>query len=139
MTNGKQATITYVLHKPYRQGLRSVRRALKHEGLQVPMEMDVSRIIRRYLGIAFSRCKVLCVCDPILLLEATITDASAINYFPLHVVVSERGPDTVVHLVSPHSNRDSHRNKALEPPIGKLWNCIFQTLERTGKREAVHG
>lgn len=138
MANDKHPTITYVLHRPYKQGLRALRRALKHNGLQVPMEMDVSGMIRRKRGINFGRCRVLCVCDPLLLLEATIADASAVNFFPLHVVVAERGCETTVQLVGLIGPRNSISNDRLEPPIGKLWTRTFQALERTGERQATH-
>ena len=132
------ATTMYSLADHYERALKLVRAALVKEGLEVPLELDVSGRIRRELGIALAPCRVLCVDCPFLLLEAVTLDAAAAVFLPLHVVVSAHGSQTFVHLLSPASTQDHALPVGLKVPISKLHARVSRVLERMGVRQAPY-
>ncbi len=135
---GEPATILYVLADHYETALKLVREALAKEGLEIPLELDVSRRIRRELGIDLAPCRVLFVDCPYLLLEAMTLDAAAAVFLPLRVVVSAHRSQTFVHLLSPASSRDAGLPVGLKLPISRLHARLSHVLERMGVRQAVY-
>ena len=128
------ASIVYSLHESYARVLKRLRAALKEEGLEVPLEMDVCKRIRDEFGIGLSPCCVLCVYCPYLLLEAAVINSSAAGLLPLHVVVSQSGPQTTIHLVTP---ADSEIPAGLRIPFERFLRRAAQVLGRIGAGAAI--
>ncbi len=130
-------TSTYVIRRPHEEALKLLKRGLAEEGLRIPMEMDVSAMIRRELGLDWSPCRVLGVCCPLLMLEAVVMDAAAPAFLPLHLVVSGSDTETLVRLSDGGHGR---------PACYKVWRFPWAAwrhafggrLERVGARQAVY-
>lgn len=135
--SGQQLTTTYVIRRPHGEALKLVKTGLAEEGLRIAMEIDVSGMIRRELGLHWSPCRILGVCCPLLMLEAVVMDAGAPVYLPLHLVVSGSDTETLVRLGDARS-WDNGVPKALEIPVGRMAARIRKALERIGARQAVY-
>lgn len=130
-------TLTLIVPEPFEKALKSIRRALNNGDLRIPMELDMSGRINRELGIALAPCRSLWVDNPILLLEAVALDRLAAVFIPLHLVVSGRGPQTLVHLLSPASVQGSALPAAAKAPINKLQSRILRSLEHISTRQSI--
>ncbi len=47
----ESSTLSFIIPETFEKALKLIRRALKNEGLKISMELDVSRRLRRELGI----------------------------------------------------------------------------------------
>jgi uncharacterized protein (DUF302 family) len=93
------ATITYVIAEPFEQALRSLRRILSARHLNVTGGLDVSARTQQKLLIGTTPCVVLFVSPSPPLEGALQTDRCAAALAPFHIVVSERGRETEVHVL----------------------------------------
>jgi len=132
MISGGRATSTYVLQEPYGEALKAVRAALQNEGLRVPLEMDISSTLRQELGVELKPCKLLCVYCPWLLLQASVTDAAVGAFLPLHLVVADHGPRTLVHFINPTSISQAGLSLGIKSSISRLLARILETLGKIG-------
>lgn len=135
--NGEPTAHTYVIPEPYERALKLLREALSKEGLGIPMELDISRRIRRELGVTLLPCKVLCVDSPMVLVEAMAIDTAGAIFLPLHLVVSGRGPQTQVHLASPATIRYAEVPVGVKSPLSKLQARLSRILQRLGGRQSL--
>lgn len=93
------ATVTYLIAEPFQQALGSLRRALAARHLNVAGRFDISDRIRRKLLIGTAPCVVLFVSPPRPLGAALEADPCAAALAPFHIVVSERGRQTEIHVL----------------------------------------
>ena len=88
---------TYSVPEPYRQAIRSLRKALCNRGFWLAGELDVSWRVEQALGIALAPCIVMIVWPSESLLKS-IRPSDA-DVFPLHVVIADRNQrHTDVHV-----------------------------------------
>src|SRR5438045_950010 len=132
--NSDLAVISYVIPEPFIMALRVVRHALISSELSVVAELDVSGRIKRELNIGLGPCRVLLVDSPCLLLEACTLDRAAMALLPLHVVLCERGPHTVVHWMSPALLGGARLPTGAAAPLLKLQAQVTRSIERVGMR-----
>lgn len=134
LTSGA-TSLTYVIDVPFGKILKQLRAALKAEGLQIPMEMDVSGRIRNELGVALKPCRILYIDCPFLLLEAAIVNASAAALVPLQVVVAEAGSRSVIHLVA---RTDRAVTSGLRAQFERLFSRVLAVLRDLRAQRTVH-
>ena len=126
--------MTYRIPEPFERALKSVREAVTRRGLSVPFELDISRRINRELGIALAPCRVLYVDHPLLLVQAMALDGSAAGWLPQQVVVSGRGPQTLVQVVQPAGSRSNGSEQ--ESPVEKVRSRLSRALQAVAMRES---
>jgi uncharacterized protein (DUF302 family) len=97
---GETAATTYSIPEPFDAALKLIRAALARAGLSVLGELDISRRIQRSLGIGMAQRRVLYVCSKQSCLEAINVCPWVGILLPLHLVVSARGGQTEIHLLS---------------------------------------
>jgi len=132
MIGREPATSTYILQEPYEDALKSVRVALQSEGLKVPLEMDISSTLRQELGVKLKPCKLLCVYCPRLLLQASVTDIAVCAFLPLHLVVADHGPRTLVHFINPATIPQAGLSPGIRSSVSRLLARILQILGKVG-------
>ena len=93
------ATVTYLIAEPFHQALKSLRRILSARHLKIAGWCDVSARIRKKLFIGTNPCMVLFVSPSRSLGAALEADHCATAIAPFHVVVSERGRQTEIHVL----------------------------------------
>jgi uncharacterized protein (DUF302 family) len=132
--NSEQAVIAYSVSEPFDRALRTIRQALAGGGLSITGELDVSNRIRREFNIGFERCVILLVDSPALLLEAVALDRAAAALLPLHVVVSSRDSQTMIHWSNPTAVEGIRLPAGAAAPIAKLLSLLSHTLEQIAMR-----
>jgi uncharacterized protein (DUF302 family) len=125
--------ITFAIHEPFEQGLRSVRRILKEHSWNIPAELDISRSVKEELGLDAGPCRILCIDCP-LLLETMVIDRTAGILLPLHVVLSARDASTLVHVLGPAAVRGTGLSIGVAIPLMKLLNRLAESLSCIGVR-----
>ena len=128
--HSEPAVTTYRISEPFDRALRAVRDALIRAELNIVSEVDVSARVKRELNIGFVPCRILLVDSPCLLLEAATLDRAAVVLMPLHVVLSARGPETLVYWMSPTSIEGVRLPMAAAPPLLKLQSMLTRAMER---------
>jgi len=128
------AVATYVIAEPFERTVKTLREALARSGLNVAAELDVSVRIKHELNLGFTPCRILLVDSPYLLLEAVTVDCAAAVLFPLHIVVSGRGPHTHVHWMHPAAVDGLRLPPGGAVPLAKLLSLVSHTLERIAIR-----
>ena len=131
----ESTTLSFIIPEPFEKAIKLIRQVLREEELKIPMELNVSRRLRRELGIGLGECKVLCVDCPASVLEAMAVDRSAGLLLPLHVVVSGRNQWTQVHLPNPASIQGNSLAIGAKVSVSKLLARVTQALERVATRE----
>lgn len=135
--NAGTPSYAYVIPEPYERALKLIREALAREGLEIPIELDVSGRIRKKLGISLAPCRLLCVDSPMSLVEAVAVDPAGAVYLPLHLVVSGRGPQTTLHLPSQGALQRCEAPVGVKVPVSKLHARLSRVLQRIGGRQAL--
>jgi len=119
----ESATTTYYLPESFDGAVRAVRRVLAEAGLKVSNELDMAGRLQRRLQIHTQACKVLFV---------TPGSVSAAVLTPLHVVVSERGDHSEIHILRVHPAPDGEEGSLAE--LGMLRARIADAIERIAMR-----
>ncbi len=91
----ESATATYYIPETFDNAVRAVRRVLAEAGLTVSNELDMAGRLQRRLQVHTQPCKVLFVSRG----AARWKDLGAAALTPLHVVVSERGEHSEIHIL----------------------------------------
>ena len=136
--NGDSAVTAYVIPEPFDRALKNVRDALVRNDLSIAAELDVSARIKRELNIWFGPCRILLVDSPCLLLEACTLDRASAALLPLHVVICGRGPQTMVHWMSPASLGGGRLPTGAAAPLSKLKAMVARSIERIAMRRDVY-
>jgi uncharacterized protein (DUF302 family) len=131
-----ECSSTLVLNRPYAQARKQILATLKEQGLQVAFEFDVASGIRRSAGVRLPKSSVLGVGCPYQLLEAFVADCAAAVFFPLHVAVSEHGPETQVRILSPQVLRSAGVSPAISIPVHRTLRRIREALASIGAHSA---
>ena len=132
---GDQETITFVVPQPLNEALKSIRRALAEEGLDIAAELDLAGRIRKALRIDLPPFRVLCVDCPVALLEALALDRSAAVLIPLHLVVAGQDGTTLVHLLSRSAALYSGLPVTARAAVSKLQARVAQAIESISVRQ----
>ena len=132
-----EATVMFVVPETFERALRSIRRALTGESISIAMEMDVSGRIKRRLGVDLGPCRILCVYNPLLLLQAMALDRSIVAFLPLHVAVSADGQRTVVHLLSQSGIHGCGSPLGAKGVVSKLQAGLSRALEKIAVRQEL--
>jgi len=133
----ERAVKTYVIPEPYERAVKLLRESLAREGLEVPLEMDLSGRLRKKLGVALAPCRVLCVDSPMVMVQAIAIDTAGAAFLPLHLVISGRGPHTLVHLASARTLQSADLPIGVKVPIRKLQARLTSVLQRIGGRQSL--
>ena len=119
----ESATTTYYLPESFDDAVRAVRRVLSEAGLKVSNELDMAGRLQRRLQVHTQACKVLFV-------SPGVAGAAALT--PLHVVVSERGDHSEIHILRVHPPADGDEGSLAE--LGVLRARIADAIERIAMR-----
>ncbi len=96
VANDNSGTVTFEISEPFHQALRTVRSAIDPHRLRIVSELDVSRRVERHLALRLPGCIILYIWPgPTLVPEIPVCAAL---FLPLHIIVSERGLRTSVHV-----------------------------------------
>ncbi|HRJ17384.1 MAG TPA: hypothetical protein PLF84_00005 [Bryobacteraceae bacterium] len=131
-----ECSYTLVLNQPYDQARRRMLTTLKEQGLQVAFDFDVASGILRSAGVRLPKSSVLGVGCPYQFLEAVVADGAAAVFFPLHVVLSEHGPDTQVRILAPQALRAAGVTPAISIPVHRTLRRIREALASIGAHSA---
>jgi len=124
----ESATTTYYIPESFDRAVRAVRRVLAEAGLKVSNELDMAGRLQRRLQVHTQACKVLFVS-----LGATRwKDLGATALTPLHVVVSERGEHSEIHILRIPAATDGAEDSLAA--LGKLRAQIADAIERIAMR-----
>jgi len=121
----ESATTTYYLPESFDGAVRAVRRVLAEAGLKVSNELDMAGRLQRRLQVHTQACKVLFVSP-----GGKASGAAALT--PLHVVVSERGDHSEIHILRVHPPADGAEDSMME--LGMLRARIADAIERIAMR-----
>ena len=91
----ESATTTYYIPEGFDSAVRAVRRVLAEAGLKVSNELDMAGRLQRRLQVHTQGCKVLFVSPG----ATRWKDLGAAALTPLHVVISERGDHSEIHIL----------------------------------------
>lgn len=127
---------TLVLNQPYDQARRRILAALKQHGLLVAFDFDVAGGILRSAGVRLPKSSVLGVSCPYQLLEAFVADGAAAVFFPLHVVLSQHGPQSQVRILAPQALRAAGVTPAISIPVHRTLRRISEALASIGAYSA---
>ena len=89
------------IEKPYDQVLQSTRKALAHEGFGIVTEIDVRKLFREKLGIAYPSYHILGVCNPEWARKALDLDRDIGLLLPCNVIVYEQSNGAIVEAIDP--------------------------------------
>lgn len=131
-----ECSYTLVLNQPYDQARRRILTTLKEQGLQVAFDFDVASCICRSAGVRLPKSSVLGVGCPYQLLEAFVADGAAAIFLPLHVVLSEHGPETQVRILAPQALRAAGVTPAISIPVHRTLRRINEALASIGAHSA---
>jgi len=133
---GEPATVTYLIAEPFPKALRSIRRILSARHLNVTGGLDIAARTQQKLLIDTAPCVVLFV-SPSPLGAALQTDRCAAALAAFHIVVSERGRQTEVHVLRALPDDCL----ALKPPAAAALNVahsqILRAIESIGMPAAM--
>ena len=134
---GEFGSVQFSLHEPFESAVESVCRSLKSRGLRVAGQLDVSRRVRRSLGIALPPCRIVFVLpdpsDP----GAVNLNPFAASFLPLHIVISGSGAHTEIQVqgrVCPEPGTDA---PALAAPIMQTQARIAEAIEAIAMRPSL--
>lgn len=123
--DSEAATTTYSIPEPFARTLRSLRDVLTGRDLRITGELDLSKRIQRNLRISLAPCVMFYVWPSDRLLRTMAVRPSTALLLPLHVVVSEHGGRTEIHLL----RRPRLAAGALMAPIVQLQAEMAQAIE----------
>jgi uncharacterized protein (DUF302 family) len=136
--NSEPTVTTYLISEPFDRALKAIREALAKNDLSVCAELDVSARVKRELSMGFTQCKILLVDSSCLLFEAATLDCSAAVLFPLHVVVTERGRQTLVHWINAAAIEGARLPMGAAVPLAKLQSLVTHSLDRIAMRRDIY-
>ena len=136
--NSEPAVNAYLISEPFERALKVVRDALGRSELSIAAELDVSARIKRELNIGFGPCRILLVDSPCLLLEACTLDRAAAALLPLHLVLCGRGPQTMVHWMSPAGLGGVRLPTGAAAPLMKLESLVARSIQRVAMRRDIY-
>lgn len=131
-----ECSYTLVLSQPYVQARRRILAMFRDKGLHVAFDFDVANCILRSAGVSLPKSSVLGVGCPYQFLEAFVADGAAAVFFPLHVVLSEHGPETHVCILAPQALRAAGVTPAISIPVHRTLRRIREALALVGAHSA---
>jgi hypothetical protein len=126
---------TFLLRCPPGKAAKQIRRALGAEGLAVAGEIDLTARLSRHLRVGFPVCTVICVDYPTVLLEALAFDRSAAVLVPIHLVVTEHGAGTAVHMLNPSAALYDVLPVTARPAVSRLLGAVAKSLDNISARQ----
>jgi len=80
---------------------RTLRQALRKEGLEVTQEVDLSEKIERHIGLSLSKYAIFSVWSPLATYQALLTMPEAGLFVPFHLAITSLNGQTLVMVVNP--------------------------------------
>jgi uncharacterized protein (DUF302 family) len=126
------ATVTYLIPEPFQETLKSLRRVLSARHLNITGRLDISARLQQKLFLTTTPCVVLFVLPSPALDDAFTADPCAVAVAPFHVVVSDHGRQTEIHVL----RRLPSDCGSLKPPavvtLNKAHSEILRAIESLG-------
>jgi len=123
------ATVTYLIAEPFQEALKSLRRILSARHLEIAGGFDVSARTRKELFIGTNPCMVLFVSPSRSLGAALEADHCAAAIAPFHVVVSECGRQTQIHVLRSLSGDSSTLEPLSLAALNEAHSEILRAIE----------
>jgi uncharacterized protein (DUF302 family) len=95
----QSATVTYTVPEPFDSAVSILRDAFSRRKLKVAEILNLSGRIQRRLSIRTSPCVVFLITSSEAGFEGLRGSRTASAFLPLHVVISDRGPQSEVHIL----------------------------------------
>ncbi|HLH06541.1 MAG TPA: DUF302 domain-containing protein [Terriglobales bacterium] len=130
----REPTITYLMDADFDVAIKRIREALAAKQLSIAVEFNASRRLNRALGLRLSRCQILFIESPLLLLEAMAIDRCSAVFIPLHLVVSDAGKQTIVHLLNPEYLRTDDAPLGIRIPVKRLQGQLIDMLDEIAQQ-----
>lgn len=109
------------LHQTFEDVLAKIPEALKAEGFGILTEIDVQETLKKKLGTAFRRYKILGACNPPFAHQALQAEIDIGVMLPCNIVVYESDDGkTVVAAIDPEKTMATVGNAALEPLAAEI-------------------
>ncbi len=132
-TSDRGPTITYLIDAEFDVAIKHIREASAEKQLSIAAEFNASRRLNRTLGLQSSRCQILFVESPLLLLEAMAINRCSAVFIPLHLVVSDAGKQTLVHLLNPEYLRAADAPLGIRIPVKRLLGQLINMLDEIAR------
>jgi hypothetical protein len=128
------ATNTYLIAEPFDQAVKSLRAALTAAHLRIVEELNISRRIRRELGMNTVPCLVLLMIPAAPEGLDLLADPCAVALTPLHIVISARADHTEMHVMRFPPKEAGGLSRPAVEAFGRMQIAISQAVEKIGMR-----
>jgi uncharacterized protein (DUF302 family) len=124
-------TITYSLKEPFSRALELVPRYLASRGLVLAGQLDLSARMERILGMMLPPCRIVFVLPGSgNHLESMYPSAGI--FLPLHVVIAESDPHTLIHI--PNRFAPEGRRSLVHDPVCETYAQVVESIEAIAMR-----
>ena len=134
MESRATSTAAFIIHSPFESALPRIRRAIRDDQLSIAAEIDTAHRVKRALEIHVPPCRILLIDNPAFTLETTAIDRASGTFIPLHLVVSEAGNHTLVHMLNVEHIRQSDLPIGIRAPVLDLQRQLLRSLGRIAER-----
>lgn len=131
------ATVTYTVPEPFDSAVSVLRHAFSRRKLKVAEILNLSERIQRRLSIRTSPCVVFLVTPPDGGFEALRRSRTASAFLPLHVVISDRGQQSDVHILRASQIDSEAADGATISALNRLHNEIIDAIEASMRLTAT--
>lgn len=131
------ATVTYTVPEPFDSAVSILREAFSRRKLKVAEVLNLSERIQRRLSIRTSPCVVFLITPSDAGFEALRDSRAASAFLPLHVVISDRGQQSDIHILRA-SQIDSHSvDSATLSMLNRLQDEIADAIDASTRLSAT--
>jgi uncharacterized protein (DUF302 family) len=134
MESRATSTAAFIIHSPFESALPRIRRAIRDDQLSIAAEIDTAHRVKRALEIYVPPCRILLIDNPAFTLETTAIDRASGTFIPLHLVVSEAGNHTLIHMLNVEHIRQSDLPIGIRAPVLDLQRQLLRSLGRIAER-----
>ncbi len=134
---GEAGIMTYVIAEPFPAAVKALRQVLSSQHLKITGELNISGRIWRSLLIGTAPCVVLFVWPPAVLRDTLDSDSCAAALAPLHVVVSDRGLQSEVHVLRMLPRDGGLVDGRAVASVNQTQAEIVQAIEKIGMRVSL--
>ena len=131
------ATVTYLIAEPFEQALRSLREVLSVRHLNVTGGLDISARTQQKLLMGTAPCVILFVSPSTPLGAVLDADRYAAALAPFHIVVSERGRQTEIHVLRTLSGDHGPLDPSCIAALNEAHSEILRAIESIGMPVAM--
>jgi uncharacterized protein (DUF302 family) len=132
--NAQAVEHTFVIAERFDKALKTIRGAIADKQLEIAGELDVAELVNGRPSKSGPRSLILLVDCPVLMFEALALDRAAAVFFPLHVLITAAGSQTLASLTNPAGLFDARLPVGAADPMDRLQIRVVQALDSASRR-----